>query len=373
MAEYKFDEIAFNSTAKKKPTATDSETYLGLEHLDSGNLTVTRIGSDVAPIGEKLIMEKGDILFGKRRAYQKKVAIAPFDGIFSAHGMVLRPKEGVVASKFFPLFISSDYFLDAAIKISVGSLSPTINWRDLKELKFDLPSLDEQKRLSEILWAMLEAKYAYKHLLSLTDQLVKSQFVEMFGDPATNPMGWEKRPLGKTCIITTGNTPPRANPEYYGDYIEWIKTDNIQVTDSTLAPALERLSEQGFERCRYVEANSILMTCIAGSLNSIGNAAITDRRVAFNQQINALTPKEYDCVFLCWLLKMMKGEICSAVNMMLKGILSKGNLSEIAAILPSLPLQIRFADFVAQADKSKFVLARVLSRKHICGVDAVTI
>ena len=122
MSKFRFEEIAINSTEKKKPVESDKYTYLGLEHLDPGTLKVSRFGSDVAPIGEKLVMKKGDVLFGKRRAYQKKVAIAPFDGIFSAHGMVLRPKTEVIDSEFFPLFISSDYFLDAAIKISVGSL-----------------------------------------------------------------------------------------------------------------------------------------------------------------------------------------------------------------------------------------------------------
>jgi type I restriction enzyme S subunit len=173
---YRFEDIAINSITKKKPTEADKYTYLGLEHLDSGNLTVTRFGSEVAPIGEKLIMKKGDVLFGKRRAYQKKVAIAPFDGIFSAHGMVLRPKEKVIDRSFFPLFISSDYFLDAAIKISVGSLSPTINWSALKVLEFDLPTLNEQRRLSEVLWAAIETRNAYKELYTLTDQLVKSKF-----------------------------------------------------------------------------------------------------------------------------------------------------------------------------------------------------
>lgn len=144
MAEYRFDHIVINITEKKKPIEEDKYTYIGLEHLDSQNLMVSRWGSDIAPKGEKLVMKKGDVLFGKRRAYQKKVAIAPFDGIFSAHGMVLRPNEEIIDKNFFPLFISSDYFLDAAIKISVGSLSPTINWRDLKELKFHLPDLDKQ-------------------------------------------------------------------------------------------------------------------------------------------------------------------------------------------------------------------------------------
>ena len=88
MGTFKFSEIAFNSTEKKKPVDEDKYTYLGLEHLDSDSIYVTRYGADVAPKGDKLIMKKGDVLFGKRRAYQKKVAIAPFDGIFSAHGMV---------------------------------------------------------------------------------------------------------------------------------------------------------------------------------------------------------------------------------------------------------------------------------------------
>ena len=76
MPEYRFEKIAINSTEKKKPVEADKDTYLGLEHLDSGYLHVTRWGAEVAPIGEKLVMRKGDILFGRRRAYQKKVAIS---------------------------------------------------------------------------------------------------------------------------------------------------------------------------------------------------------------------------------------------------------------------------------------------------------
>ena len=176
MAKYRFDQIAINSIEKKKPVEEDRFTYIGLEHLDSGSLTVSRYGSDVAPVGEKLIMHKGDVLFGKRRAYQKKVAIAPFDGIFSAHGMVLRPREEVVDKGFFPLFISSDYFLNAAIQISVGSLSPTINWKDLRELEFELPDLEIQRKLSDVLWAIINTTEAYKRLIAVSDELVKSQF-----------------------------------------------------------------------------------------------------------------------------------------------------------------------------------------------------
>ena len=183
MTKYKFDEIAINSTQKKKPTEEDKVYYIGLEHIDPGCFDVVRWGSDVAPTGDKLLMQKGDVLFGKRRAYQRKVAIAPFDGIFSAHGMVLRPNLKVIDANYFPFFISSDKFMETAVRISVGGLSPTINWKDLARQEFELPSLDEQKVLADKLWAAYRLKEAYKKLLVATDEMVKSQFIEMFGNP----------------------------------------------------------------------------------------------------------------------------------------------------------------------------------------------
>lgn len=195
--KYKFEDIAFNSTEKKKPVESDKSHYIGLEHLDSQCLTVNRYGSDVAPIGEKLIMKKGDVLFGKRRAYQKKVAIAPFDGIFSAHGFVLRPKENVIDKNFFPFFISSDYFLDKASSISVGSLSPTINWSDLKVIEFELPDLDEQKRLAKILWKIEDIiKNIYQILEFHENKLKIKNCVLLDNTKLTN--------LGNVCDIVTG-------------------------------------------------------------------------------------------------------------------------------------------------------------------------
>ena len=180
MATYRFDEIAINSTKKKKPTEEDKVHYIGLEHIDPGCFNIVRWGSDVAPTGDKLLMQKGDVLFGKRRAYQRKVGIAPFDGIFSAHGMVLRPNTEIIDANYFPFFISSDRFMETAVRISVGGLSPTINWKDLAKQEFDLPPLEEQKVLADKLWAAYRLKEGYKKLLVATDEMVKSQFIEMF-------------------------------------------------------------------------------------------------------------------------------------------------------------------------------------------------
>ena len=176
MTKLRFDQIAVNSTAKKKPENSDRDRYIGLEHLDPGTLEVTRWGAEVTPKGDKLIMKKGDVLFGRRRAYQKKVGIAPFDGIFSAHGMVLRPNTGAIDPAFFPFFISSDTFLDEAIRVSVGSLSPTANWKDLKSLEFILPPMEKQRVLAGILSEAERLKGHYRNLLMACDDIVKSQF-----------------------------------------------------------------------------------------------------------------------------------------------------------------------------------------------------
>ncbi len=198
---YKFGDIIYNITEKRKPTEEDRFNYIGLEHLDSCNLFVTRWGTERTPEGEKIVMKKGDVLFGKRRAYQKKVAISPIDGVFSAHGMVLRPKEDVICKEFLPFFISSDTFLNEAIRISVGGLSPTINWKDIKELEFDLPSLDEQKVWAEKLWAAYEVKQSYLKMIDATQEMIKAQFIEMFGDPISSVQKYPLRKLGDCCIL----------------------------------------------------------------------------------------------------------------------------------------------------------------------------
>ena len=182
---YKFGDIAYNITEKRSPKPEDSQNYIGLEHLDSGSLYVNRYGIDVELKGDKLVMHKGDILLGKRNAYLRRAAIAPHDGLFSAHGMILRPKE-VILSEFFPFFVASDKFFDDVIRISVGGLSPTVNWKDLKELEFDLPSLAEQKVLAEKLWAAYEVKQSYLKMIAATEEMVKAQFVDMVGSVTTN-------------------------------------------------------------------------------------------------------------------------------------------------------------------------------------------
>ena len=240
-----------------------------------------------------------------------------------------------------------------------GSTFKAISKQILSDTELPDITLKEQGRIVNQLLKVDELIENANEQLSLLDQLVKSRFIEMFGNPISNPKGWEKVRLADKCSIITGNTPSRANKEFYGYYIEWIKSDNI--TNLTyLTKAVEFLSEKGLSVGRKVDSGSILMTCIAGSLKSIGNVAIVNRPVAFNQQINAIIPNKQNTLFMYEQFKLSKEYIISDVNMALKGILSKGNLSEKLFIFPPIELQNQFADFVEQANKSKLEVQKSL-------------
>jgi len=125
----KFGDIAKHISQRVEPTRTDLSIYVGLEHLDPDSLKIKRHGvpSDVA--GQKLLVKVGQIIFGKRRAYQRKVAVAQWDCICSAHAMVLEAKLDKMVPGFLPFFMQSDAFMSRAVSISEGSLSPTIKWK----------------------------------------------------------------------------------------------------------------------------------------------------------------------------------------------------------------------------------------------------
>lgn len=146
---WRFDQMATNVNVRiDNPSESGMEHYVGLEHLDSDSLKICRWGSPDDVEATKLMFKKGDIIFGRRRAYQRKLGVAEFDGICSAHAMVLRAKPDVVLPEILPFFMQSDLFMHRAVEISVGSLSPTINWKTMAVQEFALPSMDEQISLA---------------------------------------------------------------------------------------------------------------------------------------------------------------------------------------------------------------------------------
>jgi len=177
-----FGDFAESIGARVEPKDTPEEIYVGLEHVDPQCLHIRRWGKGRDVTGTKLQFRKGDIIFGRRRAYQRKLAVAEMDGICSAHAMVVRARAECVLPEFLPFLMMSDRFMNRAVEISVGSLSPTINWRTLKLEEFDLPPLDQQRRIAEILWTVDEAGMASEALQNATSETLRAKVNGAFFD-----------------------------------------------------------------------------------------------------------------------------------------------------------------------------------------------
>lgn len=151
---FPFEKIAKRISESVDPNKTELEVYIGLEHLDAETVHIRRHGSPADVSGGKLKCYPGDVIFGKRRAYQRKAGIVTKEGICSAHSFVFRANEEVIDARLFPFFLHSDQFMHRMVDISVGGLSPTINWSDLKHQEFLLPPKAQQAELANLLWAM---------------------------------------------------------------------------------------------------------------------------------------------------------------------------------------------------------------------------
>ena len=177
MSTVKLGDVAIESRDSLKEK-DKSLPVVGLEHLipEQINLTDWNIGQENT---FTKIFEKGDVLFGRRRAYLKKTAVAPCKGICSGDLTVIIAREDKILPELLPFVIQNDIFFDYAVGKSAGSLSPRVKWEHLANYEFNLPELDEQKKLAEVLWQIVATMESYKKLLAKTDEMVKAKFNEL--------------------------------------------------------------------------------------------------------------------------------------------------------------------------------------------------
>ena len=289
-----------------------------------------------------------------------------FEGGFGAFCKVLRPRPAV-DPHYFGHYFRTSLYRHVISRLASGANINNLRNEHLDNLQIPLPPLAEQKRIAGILDAADALRSKRRETLAQLDTLLQSTFLDMFGDPVTNPMGWETYALGEVGEVITGNTPSRKRPEYYGDDIEWIKSDNINDPSFVLTEAVERLSVTGRAVARTIPRGSILVTCIAGSPSCIGNAAIADREVAFNQQINAFVPGERIALWFAfgvfWVGKRL---VQSASTSSMKGMVSKSAFSAISIPIPPTSLQSRFATIAKSVEQQK---AR--QRAHLAELDTL--
>lgn len=252
------------------PAKAGVDRYVGLEHLDSRSLRISRWGQPTDVSATKLRFRPGDIIFGRRRAYQRKLAVAEFDGICSAHAMVLRAKPVHVLPEFLPHLMQSDAFMDRAVQISVGSLSPTINWTVLREERFAVPPVGHQRSMTKLLDVAQSQRRALAECEHLATELLAS-LAEAF--IAAHPT---KIPL-RTIVsrLEAGISPPSSGVPA-GEGVGVLKVS--AVGDWDFAPNENKgVDAAVYDQTLSVNAGDVLFTRANADPSGVGRSCLVTR------------------------------------------------------------------------------------------------
>lgn len=348
----KFGDIAKQISIRVEPNETNLTRYVGLEHLEPENLDITKFGKPSDVSGQKLLVKKGQIIFGKRRAYQKKVAVADWDCICSAHAMVLEPISEKVLPGFLPFFMQSNSFMDRAKVISEGSLSPTIKWKVLCEQTFSIPSIEQQKHILRLLTKISESK---RHTTALLDSSRKFHkiFCRELMVPGLKgqvhrwselslPAGWQLSCLGEVASISSGLTPSRSKNNIYFNSaskgVPWVKT--LDLNEGALFGTEEFVTREALEETSLkVLPEETVLLAMYGGFNQIGRTSILKVKATTNQAISSLVCSQ-DLVLpdYCqqW-LKTFKGEWRKyAASSRKDPNITKGDVSNFPIVLPPI-------------------------------------
>lgn len=180
------DVVRLSKERAKDPEAEGYERVVGLEHIDPGDLRIRRWADIADGTTFTSVFKPGQVLFGKRRAYQRKVAVADFSGVCSGDIYVLEPSSDALMPELLPFICQTDAFFDHAVGTSAGSLSPRTNWKSLADFEFLLPPIQEQARLVETFSSMDAYLAALHYLASEAGRLFTSLSFEFFDVPSTS-------------------------------------------------------------------------------------------------------------------------------------------------------------------------------------------
>ena len=335
---------------------------VGLEHLEPECITLSQWSESTDNTFSK-VFRKGHVLFGRRRAYLKKAAVAPFDGICSGDITVIEAIPGRIIPELLPFVIQNDALFDFAVGRSAGSLSPRVKWEHLKNYEFELPASEgEQRKLADVLWSIEQTRKSYNSLLRATDELVKSQFIELFGDPVYNSGDWKRSTFGKEFEIFSGGTPSTSIADFWNDgTIPWIGSNMCQ--DLVLKTTDGKyITNEGLLKSstKWVHPGYVLVALVGAT---IGKTALLTLSSTINQNmaaINVPSNPNFTAEYIFMLMRHLYSRFVELGN----GGFKMANLSFVRSLplpMPPLELQNRYSELFQQLDKSKFELEQALS------------
>lgn len=284
----RFGDIVRNKNLPTKDPQEDGlNRIVGLTHLDSGSLPIVRWDILDGETSFSRTFAAGDVLFGKRRAYQRKVGVPDFAGICSGDILVFESKNSSLLQEFLPYIVQSDAFFERAVGTSAGSLSPRTNWTQLARFEFALPPLEEQKRIVEIQGAFGDALSALHGVSAKAAGLLDVFLQERFREAGYD---WKPSTLGEVAKLTIGRTPPRNESHYWTDSLEYPFCTIADMTSTSVSPQREGVTAAAIAdgKAKRVPAGSLIMSFKL----TIGRLGIAARDIFPNEAIVWIEPRE---------------------------------------------------------------------------------
>ena len=352
---FKLKEFAQDiSVAVKDAQLSPLKRFVGLEHYDSNEPVITRFTDTSLLSSSVKEFSENDILIARRNVYLRRAGIVFFSGLTSGDSIVLRiyndcedrtgiPKDDAI--RIIPFILNSNDFWAYANKHADGMNSKRISKDMLYDYEFSLPPIEEQRILSDKLWAAYRLKESYKKLLTATQEMVKSQFIEMFGDK-----GYPLAMIKSFADVSTGGTPSKAHPEYWNGNKPWVSAEDMK--SKYVYDTCEKVTDAGFATCKIIPMDTLMYVC----RGSIGVMAINKIECATNQSICRATCHDNVCnvEFLYHALMYKRDNIKKMGTGTSFKSLNQTTFSELEIELPPYDEQMKFVEIANQADKSEY-------------------
>ena len=367
---YKLKDFAQDiSVAIKDAQSSPFDRFVGLEHYDSGEPVITRYTDKSLLSSSVKEFRKNDILIARRNVYLKRAGIAFFDGLTSGDSIVLRiyddceSRTGISkqdAIRIIPFILNSNVFWAYANKHADGMNSKRISKEMLYDYEFDLPPLAEQKVLAEKLWAAYRLKESYKKLLAATEEMVKSQFIEMFKDKQTD---------GKIADLVDTDIKSVKKSFNKDDSIEYIDISSVNAKSRTLNETTQYIVSSAPSRAQQCVQNGDILVSTVRPINR--NVAVVDRdltNLVASTGFCVLRPKDGYREYLLAIVTSNKytDKMCDIASGGLYPAVNNSDVLSYDIFIPDKDFLNRVTQIYRQADKSGFEL-----RKSIDAIDVV--
>ncbi len=355
---YKMGDVVTEIKEKEDhPSQSRYDRFVGLEHYVSGEIVIRNYGSTELLQSSMKVFKSGDVLVARRNVYLKRASVVFFDGLTSGDSIVLRAKNSRLG-RLLPFVLNTDSFWDFADQYSDGTMSKRLSPKTLMEYEFDLPEDEDQDSFADLLWSAVDTKHAYQELLFQTDDLVKSQFIEMFGDPIDNPKGWPVLSFDEVAEVDANMT---TDYERYANYPH-IGIDSIEKDTGTLI-GYRTVKEDNVISGKYVFGpQHIIYSKIRPALNKV---ALPDFEGLCSADAYPILTKEDVCIKE-FLAHVMRSEYFLRYILAFSGRsqmpkVNRKQLSGFKFPVPPVENQKEFVRFMQQSDTSKNELKKAMS------------